>query len=113
MDLLTGFTSDPRQRLTFSTADGDPVTFTFVFSRQQKGWFYDVEFGEFSANGMRLALHRNALTAHRHLIPFGLTVLSNQKFEPQTIDALSNGSVSLYLLNADDLDEVQAIIDGV
>jgi hypothetical protein len=111
MQKLTGFTTDAKQQATFRTEAGDSLTLTLYYRRNQKSWFYDLAYGDFTVYGLRLVAHPNTLLPYNNILPFGLAVVTTQRFDPQTIAALTNGTVDLYLLNADEVVAVQTDID--
>ena len=111
MQLLSGFTNEPQQSISFALNDGTRMVFRFEFRERQLGWFFDLTYGNFVLRGQRLALHPNILRSFRNILPFGLAVTSDQKFEPQDIGALSDGTVRMYLYDGVEVDEVDAIIE--
>jgi hypothetical protein len=112
MQLLSGFTQDAHQVVSFTSPDGVKVTLTLHFRRQQIGWYYDFEYGTFVSRGLRLSAHPNALVQYRNILPVGLAVVTEKRYEPQTIDALYTGEATLYLLDADEIAAVQQDVDA-
>lgn len=111
MQLLSGFTDAPQQSISFALSDGSRMVFRFEFRERQLGWFFDLTYGDFVLRGQRLAIHPNILRSFKNLIPFGLAVVTDQRYEPQDIGALTDGTVRLYLYEGAAVDEVEAIIE--
>jgi hypothetical protein len=110
MKLLTGFTSQPKQSATFYLSDGAPVYFYMQYNEQQTGWFANLIWGDREINGLRLTTSPNLLLKWRHLIPFGLAILTDDNSEPLSLDVFSTGTAKMYLLNADDVEAVSTSV---
>ena len=112
MNLLTGFTESAKQTITFPLTSGGVFELSLEFRPQQTGWFFDFAYGTYVVRGQRLTLHMNILRQLRNVIPFGVAVVSSVGYEPQTQEALSDGSVSIYLFEDGELEDVEAYLDG-
>jgi len=104
MNLITNISDEPRQRLRLILADKSRVTLALTYSVRQLGWFFDLEYGEnFALSGVRMVSSPNILRAWRQILPFGLTVLTKNKSEPMRQSDFADGTVSLYLIEGDDI----------
>jgi hypothetical protein len=104
MNLITSISNDPHQRLRLVLADKSRATLTLNYSPQQRGWFFDIEYGgNFALTGTRLVSSPNLLRQWRHVLPFGLTVLTKGKSEPMRQNDFADETVKLYLIEGDDI----------
>lgn len=107
MKTLSGFTTDGKQQSNIVLEDGSVAVLLLEFSQMQMGWFFDITWKDIALNGQRLTAHPNILRQQRNIIPFGIAIFSNTGAEPLTIDDLSNGSFSMYLLEGTDIELVE------
>lgn len=103
MKILTGFTSQPKQQMTFVLDDGSAVTLFMQYRTQQFGWFSDITWQDFRLDGLRLTSSPNLLQKWENLIPFGLAILAKNNVEPLNVTDFSDTTCTVYLLNADDV----------
>lgn len=108
MKLITGISSDYKQRSMLQLDDGTTVYLNLVYIEQQTGWFVDILWESKQINGLRLTTSPNLLYKWKNVIPFGLMLLTNTNAEPLNLDDFSTGTAQLYLLNQDDMTEVDA-----
>lgn len=103
MKILTGFTSQPKQQMTFVLDDGSAVSLFIQYKPQQIGWFANVAWQDFLLEGIRLTSSPNLLQKWENLIPFGLAILGKNDVEPLNVTDFSDGTCAVYLLNAADV----------
>jgi hypothetical protein len=108
---ITGITSIPSQ--TFNIPD--PVTrktiyFSLYFSARTQNWFMDIRYETFEAKGLKVVRGLNILSRHINTLPFGLSVVIPDNFEPFLINDFTSGRVFLYLLTHDECLEVKNMI---
>lgn len=115
MNIVNGITSQPTQVMSITLADGSRVTLTLYFRPQQNGWFYDIQWPgsellevPFKCQNRRLVVAGNMLRQFRDLIPFGIALFSVDNTDPMTQACLADGTVTLVLLNADDVLSIEA-----
>lgn len=110
MNTLQGITDQPKQTTTIVLDDGTKATLVLEYRPQQLGWFYNLTHESFVLNGQRLVASPNILRSFRKLIPFGLAVLTTNGVEPLNQRDFVNGTVTLLLLDADEVDEVETAV---
>lgn len=103
MDQLGGFTDQPNQSSRLVLADGSIATLVLTYVQNQAGWFYNISWGTWAANGRRLVTGPNLLRQFKEIIPFGLAVYTDENAEPTGIEDLADGTSVLYLLNQTDV----------
>jgi hypothetical protein len=110
VNTIQGLTDKPKQTTTIVLDDGTKVTLALEYRPQQLGWFYDLTWEEFTLNGRRLVASPNIVRDFRNLIPFGISVLTAGAVEPLNQGDFVDGTVTLILLDADEVEEVEAAI---
>lgn len=108
MRQITEISEDPKQRLTIITEDNKSFELKLVYSDQQQGWFYSIIFGNLSINGIRLVSGANILRAYKNIIPFGIGILTEDRSEPVLIDDFSSERVKMFLLNEQEVKNVES-----
>lgn len=108
MKLIDALTSDANQSVSVVLDDGTKVDLTFNYKESQQGWFYTLVYGAvLTINNRRLVNSPNMLRQFRGILPFGIACIVNDGLEPVYIDDLSNGRVSVYIMNPTDVATVE------
>lgn len=110
MKLLNKITDDTRQNFILSGEAGEVISFFLYFMPSQSSWFFDISWGTFAANGIRLCWSPNILRGFRNNITFGLSCLSTDGFDPKSIDDFVDGRIRLDLLSAADVALIESEI---
>jgi hypothetical protein len=110
MNLIQGITDKPKQQTTIPLADGSGVSLLLEYRPNQRGWFYDLAWSGFELDGMRLVTSPRLLRAFRHLLPFDIAVLATANVDPLNQTDFADGTCFLYLLQGDDLDQIESEI---
>lgn len=108
MRQLTGFTDQPRQASIVTIDDGSRATLLLEYKPNQNGWFFSITREDFVLNGVRLVPSPNILRQWKELLPFGLLVATTNNAEPFNQSDFADGFCELYLLDADEVEEVEA-----
>lgn len=110
MNLLSGLTDQPKQESTIVLADGSRAVLRLEYHPNQLCWVYDLAWGEIEIKGGQLTASPNILRQFRHRLPFGIAVLAAGDLDPTDQESFVNGSTLIYLLDAAEVDEVEAAI---
>ena len=113
MRIITEFTDNPKQTCTLVLENQETVTFNLRFYETQLSWYFDFKYNDIVSNGNKVVLGMNILRSFKNIIPFGLAFKANDGVEPFSIDDFTTGRVSVYLLSADDVTNMEANIYGV
>lgn len=108
MTIVGGITSQPKQQLSLVLEDGTTVDALLEYRPQQIGWFADFTLGDWIARGVRLTSSPNLLRQYRRVIPFGLAIIMANNVDPLNVTDFSDGTATVYLLNAADVLAVEA-----
>lgn len=110
MKLILGITDRPKQQSTILLDDGSAIVLSLRYAANQMGWFYDLTWGDFILNGMRLVASPNFLRQFRNQIPFGMALFTDNGLEPIDQDCFPAETASLYLLQGDDLTATESAL---
>lgn len=102
---ITNLTSDARQKFTIIGENGEIIPTYLYYLPTQIGWFMDITYGTFTANGLRLCVSPNIISQWKNIIPFGLLCTSNDGQDPYYLDDFTTGRINIYLLNSDDVEK--------
>ena len=100
-------TSDAKQSNRVKLPDASTIDFNFNYAPTQNSWFMDVAYGDKRLNGLRLVVSPNCLRQYSRILPFGVTVTSTNSVDPYFIDDFSEGRISVYVLDSDDLEMLE------
>lgn len=107
MKQITEISQDPKQRFNIITEDNQNFELRLEYSDQQQGWFYGITFGDFILNGARLVTGVNILRSYQNIIPFGISILTDDLSEPLFIDDFSTERVEMLLLTQEEVEQVE------
>lgn len=108
MQQITSITSEPKQRMTLVLENNETVDFLLYYLPRQQGWFYNFTYNNLTCNGSRVTLSPNALRQFKRIIPFGIAFMTDDLVEPFSIDDFSSGRVSMYVLNDDEVKQIES-----
>jgi hypothetical protein len=114
MQLIDAFDDNPNQKHTVLLDENDQLILTFKYDDQNSGWFVDIYYAqkEFTLNNFRLTTGLNILRQYDRVIPFGIMVTCDDSQEPLFIQDFLSGRAALYVLNADEVANVEAYYAG-
>lgn len=105
---LNKINNSPKQSYTLVGEEKEQIPFYLWYAPTQQSWFFNISYGDFTANGLQLVVGPNILRNFRNLIPFGLAVTSTDGLDPFYINDMFFGRINLYLLNQDDVNALEA-----
>lgn len=106
MQYIDKITSSPNQRMTLILDNGENVDFHIYYSARMLSWYFDFTYNDLTSKGNKIVLTPNALRNFKKLIPFGFGFVATGA-EPFSLDDFSTERVKLYVLNQDEVDEVE------
>jgi hypothetical protein len=101
-------TDDPDQQITLIGEAGQQISFNLYFDPTQNGWFADISWGTWQVTGFQILVGPNVWRQWKNIITFGLMVTSSDGYDPAYIEDFASGRIQLYLLNASDVQAVEA-----
>lgn len=108
--LITNLKNKARQQFKVQIPDKDIAEFNFYFLPSQRGWYFDVTYGDFTTTGLHLVTSYNVLRSYFNLLRFGLSCQVDDGSEPYFEDDLYTGRVKLYILSEDEVNAVEEVI---
>lgn len=110
MQQLNNLSDDANQLVTYVLDDGSTVQMTFVFRPAIGRWTVDVSHSEVTLYGVNVCLSPNMLRQWKNIIPFGIAILSNNGLDPFQITDFIDGTVTVNMLSADEVQQVETDI---
>lgn len=78
------------------------------FIPSQELWMMDVAYNDFSTKGLIVTQSPNMLRGYKNLIPFGIVCQTIDNLDPHFIDDFAIQRARLYLLDAAEVEEIEA-----
>ena len=107
MKQITEITSEPKQRFDIITEENQEFEFKLEYSDQQQGWFWSLTYNNLIINGARLVTAPNILRRYKNMLPFGLSIQTEDLSEPILIDDFETERVKVYLLTESEVGEIE------
>ena len=107
MKQITEISQDPKQILDVVIEDNQTFELKLEYSDQQQGWFYSITFGDVIINGSRLVTGLNILRNYQNILPFGISIATDDLSEPIFIDDFSTERVRFILLTQAEVEQVE------
>jgi len=111
MRFLNKITADASQKFFLTGNPGQRITMTLRFLPTQSQWLMDIEYNDFVARGIHVTSSPNMLRNYKNVIPFGMACVVADGLDPLYIDDFSEGRAAMYLLNASDVQTVEAMFE--
>lgn len=110
MQLITQITNNPKQTMQLVLDTKELVQFNLRFMPTQMSWYCDVIYNDISIYGLKVALFPNLLRHFRNMLPFGIGFSANDHVEPFSIEDFTNGRVQMFILNKQEVEEVESVV---
>lgn len=110
MQQITTITNQPKQRMTLVLENNETVDFHIYYLPRQQSWFYNFTYNNLTVNCSRVTLSPNALRQYKRVIPFGLMFEAEGFVEPFDINDFNSGRVNMYVLNSDEVKQIESEI---
>ena len=107
MQEITTLTSSPNQLHTLVLENNEKVDFRLYYLARQEAWFFDFTYNDLIVNCSKVVLTPNALRQFRKTIPFGIAFMADGFVEPFQLTDFSSGRVKMYILNADEIKQIE------
>lgn len=107
MKLLDNLTTDAYQQVTFTLPDGSLAQLQFNYLAGIQRWSVNVQHPLLTLNGVNLVVSPNILRQWKNLVPFGMAILSTTGLDPMNITDLSDGTILVEMLSADEVQLVE------
>lgn len=108
MRLLNKINSQANQRFFLTGNPGPRIVMNLRYLPTQQIWMMDLERDGWEARGIMVVGSPNILRAFKNEIPFGIACRTDNGLDPYFVDQFQNGTAQLYLLTADEVEQVEA-----
>lgn len=113
MQLVNTITDDPKQSFQVFIEGGEILYITLYYYITQKSWFYNFSYGDYTCNGSRVVLTYNSIRHLKNLLPFGIAFLTDSNAEPCSLNDFSSGRIKMYILDKNEVEEIESEIFNV
>ncbi len=110
MQQITSLTDNPKQLHQLVLENNETAEFRLYFSARQESWYFDLVYKDLTINCLKVVISPNTIRNFKRLLPFGIAFLSNGDVEPFQLDDFTSGRVQMYVLNSE---EVQQVEEGI
>jgi hypothetical protein len=110
MKQIMSLTDNARQRFEIPLDNGDLVDFYLYYYPTQYSWFFDFTYKNYTNNGNRVVLTPNALRHLKNIIPFGIAFMADGFVEPFQLDDFATQRIGMYVLNQEEVQEIESTI---
>lgn len=111
MKRIQKVTADAFQKQTFVLDSGDVFEITLYYRPNQLGWFiWELVFGDFVLNNVRVCVSPNLLYQYQNKLPFGIACFSTDGREPTLQEDFESGAAKLYVLSPAEVAEYSAYV---
>ena len=110
MERITNLTASVKQQMQLTLENNDTADFFLHYNARMQAWFFDFSYGEITAKNLKVCLHPNILRVFRKAIPFGISFMATNLVEPFQVTSFSSGACSMYLLNAEEVQQLEETI---
>lgn len=107
---ITSITNASKQRIDIPFGDGETIIFKLYYLPTQYSWYFDFSYKNYTSNGNKVVLTYNSLRHLKNIIPFGFAFVSDSEVEPFSIDDFTSNRVKMYLLNKEEVKEIEETI---
>lgn len=107
MQEITSITSYPNQRFQIVLENNETVDFKLYYSSRMRAWYYDFVYKNIECKGNKVCLTPNTLRQFHKIIPFGIAFVGEGNIEPFRLDDFESGRTKFYVLNKDEVRNVE------
>ena len=103
------------QTTTLQIYDGTNGQLELIYMGSTQRWIFNFthpDFPDGSINGQMLCVHPNILRQFKNFLSFGMSCVSNDGTDPVNIEDFANGKITLYILNATEVQTVEQTFFG-
>jgi hypothetical protein len=105
---INKITNDASQELILTGIPGISINLSLQFLPRVQQWIMGVTYNEQSIQGLSIVAGLNILRQWKNIIPFGISCVCPDGLDPYQIGDFANDRALLFLLNSDDVAQVEA-----
>lgn len=107
MQQINTLTNDADQLMIVPLADGSELQLEFIYRPAIQRWVVNVSHPLLELKGFNVCLGPNILRQWRNLVPFGLAITATDGLDPVDISDFVTGRVSVFILSAAEVQQVE------
>ena len=107
MKQIVNVTNNPKQIITLQNENGEDIELYLEYKPRVQNWFYSLKYNDLEIKNLQVCIHPNILRQFKRNINFGIGFLATNKAEPFSIDSFLTEKCKMYLLNAQDVIEIE------
>ena len=107
MRQITEIDSTPRQTLNLVGESNERIKLTLQFRPSQQSWYCDIEYLDFTVNGVKVLNSPNFLRQWKNLLPFGMSCIVADGTDPYFVDDFTNQRAVVNLLTTDEVNTIE------
>lgn len=112
MKKVVNITNNPKQTVILQTENGEDIDLYLEFKPRVQSWFFSFKYNELESKNLQVCIHPNILRQFKRNINWGLGFASTNSAEPFSVDSFSTGRCELFLLNEEDVLNIERNIYG-
>ena len=114
MKIIDRINDSAFQKMTLLTEEtGEKIFCTLSYLPTQFQWVLDIQYQDFTLNGISVLNSPNILRGYKNILSFGIGISTNDGFDPYYIEDFSSGRAQFYLLNTADVEEAESRLNEV
>lgn len=110
MKQITTITAAPKQQHTLVLDNNETADFYLEYCPRMQSWYFNISYNDITQKCIKVVLTPNALRHLRKLIPFGIAFVSESQVEPFSQEDFISGRIEMYILNKEDVANIEAVI---
>ncbi len=104
---INKITDDALQNVTLTGIPNVQIGMTLRYMPRRQSWVMGITYQDFQLEGIAVVTSLNLLRQWRDILPFGISCLRTDGLDPYQITDFENLVANLYLLNADDVEQIE------
>lgn len=105
---INKITNDPSQQLTLTGISNLTISMTLQFCPRTETWIMGIDDGTNLIEGISVVSSLNILRQWQNIIPYGIACVCASGLDPYRVGDFASQFANLYLLNSDDVIEIEA-----
>lgn len=110
MILLTEISNEPNQTMKVRLDNGKVLTLNLMYRENSLAWFLDFEYLNYKSGWIRISNCLNIIRQVKNTLRIGLRCEVDNQTEAWFIDDFITGRAKLYVLNSDDVNQIEETI---
>jgi len=106
---ITEITDEAKQQFTLIGENQESISFYLEYKPSQQSWYFNLEYLNTTANGLKLVNSPNVIRNYKNVLPFGISCIVTDGTDPYFIDDFINDRVQIFLLNEAEVVQIEEL----